>query len=206
MEAAPVAPARAMPLSVGDLVTRTPELLELILLNLDMRTVLRVQTVSASFHSTIHTSPKLRRKLWLSPRTTGPTPSSDREADQKAPRMLNPLILDHKRQIRIKDLYLWHGISKPGEPRKFVADIIFPSLGHACALTPGTWCEMLVVQPHHESVEWNLGFYEGGKVRSVGFRFLQGPPTMGELVDALLEHFVPGYTLLRRVVAMQDSA
>ncbi|KAK4544415.1 hypothetical protein LTR36_004306 [Oleoguttula mirabilis] len=178
--------------SPGEVVTRTAELLEMILLKLDMRTLLRVQRVSSAFHGTIHTSPELRRKLWISPRK----PSGDGADDPKATRMLNPLILDRRHKLLIKSLYLWQGTTPtttPGTPKTSYVDIHYPSLKHALALRSGSWCEMIVVQPHHASIQWSLGYYDGGKLRQIGYRFTSGPPTLGVLLDALLEHFVPGY-------------
>ncbi|KAK5115642.1 hypothetical protein LTR85_009813 [Meristemomyces frigidus] len=159
----------------------------MILLKVDMRTLLHAQKVSTAFHGTIHTSPALRRKLWLSSRTT-----AAEEEDPKAKRMLNPFILDHRRKLYLKGLYLWQNTSAAA-PKTCIVDLHFASLQHAMALRSASWCEMVVVQQHHASIQWSVGYYEGGKVKSVGFMFPDGPPTLGLLVDALLETFVPGH-------------
>ncbi|KAK4629401.1 hypothetical protein CLAFUW4_08212 [Fulvia fulva] len=71
--------------SPGDKVSKTTEILESILLEVnDMQTILLSQRVSKSFNATIHGSFKLRRILWFEP-----TPSA--EQDESFPK-INPLL------------------------------------------------------------------------------------------------------------------
>ncbi|KAI7367696.1 hypothetical protein KC336_g21173, partial [Hortaea werneckii] len=54
-----------------------PELLEMILMSVDMKTVLLSQRTSRAFHATINSSPRLLRKLWILPNKVDQTGSAD---------------------------------------------------------------------------------------------------------------------------------
>ncbi|KAF2206292.1 hypothetical protein CERZMDRAFT_91984 [Cercospora zeae-maydis SCOH1-5] len=72
------------------LVFNTTELLELILLELDMRTLLLSQATCHMFHSTIMASPRLRQKLWFEP-----TPSLHPSSSSKSGGSLSPATASH---------------------------------------------------------------------------------------------------------------
>lgn len=59
-----------------DKVFNTPELLEAILIDLDIKTILLSQRVNRTFNATIAGSIKLRRKLYFEPATAADSPGS----------------------------------------------------------------------------------------------------------------------------------
>ncbi|GIZ49081.1 hypothetical protein CKM354_001212100 [Cercospora kikuchii] len=82
--AAAAAAAYLQPYNPVRLVFNTTELLELILLELDMKTLLLSQATSHMFHSTIMASPRLRQKLWFDP-TPSPNYRSSSSTSSSSP-------------------------------------------------------------------------------------------------------------------------
>lgn len=174
--------------SPGKAVSDIPELLEMILLQTDQKTVIRAQRVSKTFHATIAGSVTLQRTLWRSPK----------KHVLGAPRVrynLNPLISDRKRRLGIKELIQWEMDKK----KQLHVDLIFYSLPAVGNLPYGSWCNMLVAQPEPG---WELvvtmGYYlppwvgrrgiDDDRLRKFSIRYIGGwPPTLGQVRYTVLE-------------------
>lgn len=196
----------------------TLELFEMIMLEVDMKTILLSQRVSREFQDKIDVSTPLQRKLWFLPRletatttatTTETTANSDTAATttatatptKPAKRDLNPMIFDKRHKLFIKDLYLWQSSTLRGASVcSTIVDIHYFSLGHARAIKPGSWSRMIVVQQHAENIAWCLGYLEGPRLSPLGKRvagrqiefalkYDGPPPTLGQLRCDLLERY-----------------
>ena len=192
--------------SIAETVFATPELLEMILLKVpDMRTVLHAQRVNKTFQATVKGSAPLLRKLWLLPQK-GPhtVMANDKEAVKTM--RINPLLLDHRRKLFMRNLFFWQG-SLLGTSKTIIVDIHYPSLQQAIHLskTRGSWRDMFVVQPHCNEIKWSVGqckdlrtWQQGKECKKVEIKLVfsgGGPPRLGELVDALVEKFGGGNEL-----------
>lgn len=163
------------------LVFNTTELLELILLELDLQTLLLSQAVNHMFHSTILASVRLRQKLWFDPdptltaetATAGITPAPSEP-------LLNPLLQaivtkgshSHIRFLELEhsSLDFYPALSrrlKPCEPPT-VCIAIAPKA--RVAQLVGSWRKMLVVQPYDLSTRWDAYHYRWA-TREWDFRF-----------------------------------
>ncbi|KAI7468298.1 hypothetical protein KC357_g6781 [Hortaea werneckii] len=109
-----------------------PELLEMILMSVDMKTVLLSQRTSRAFHATINSSPRLLRKLWILPHKVDQTGSADERRSRSQAR-LNPLLVHNSRRLGFRSLLLWKGTDKS---------------------------QPLIMQPHLPSARYELGVFD----------------------------------------------
>ena len=165
-----------------------PELFEMVMIHVDMKTLLLSQRVSTRFRDSIITSPRLLRKLWLLPQKVNPELPPPK-------RMLNPLLYDKRLRLRLKDLFLWPS-------KKPAIDVHFHTLEGARRLpATGSWAGMILVQPHAPEAVFEMAYHSGpvfrrqspsGRTakhqRARAMTYLY-PPTMGELRDDLVEKF-----------------
>ena len=192
--------------NLAETVFAVPELLEMILLKVpDMRTVLHAQRVSKTFQATMRGSAPILRKLWLLPQKDSHTITADDKQAVKSMR-INPLLLDHRRKLFMRNLILWRD-SLLNSKKTIIVDIHHPSLQQAVYLSKqaGSWRDMFVVQPHCDEIMWSVGqcrdLRTGGNgkdCKTVEIKLVLsggGPPTLGELVDALVEKFDDGTVL-----------
>lgn len=75
----------------------TAELLELILLELDMHTLLHCQRVSKFWQSSVELSQKLQRQLWL-------LPDDSNQAEERDEAQINPLIVRYHKSLGINSI------------------------------------------------------------------------------------------------------
>ncbi|USW56115.1 hypothetical protein Slin15195_G094340 [Septoria linicola] len=170
------------------LVFNTTELLELILLELDMKTLLLSQATNQMFNQTIMTSPRLRQKLWFDEdpklaKTSKPEP------------MLNPLLQSvvtkgkhsHIRflELEYSSLDFYPALSRRLKPFEPPTVCIAMAPKARIAKWTGSWRRMLVVQPYDLSTRWDAYHYRWA-TREWDFRFTgtfdDGVPTMGRVV------------------------
>ncbi|KAI6799719.1 hypothetical protein KC363_g2621 [Hortaea werneckii] len=133
-----------------------PELLEMILMSVDMKTVLLAQRTSRAFHATINSSPRLLRKLWILPHKVDQTGSAD-ELRSRSQARLNPLLVHNSRRLGFKSLLLWKGTDKK---QPLIIDFHFRSLKTVEEIPPGSWERMLIMQPHLPSARFELGVFD----------------------------------------------
>ncbi|KAI7676538.1 hypothetical protein KC322_g15376 [Hortaea werneckii] len=145
--------------SPAEKVINIPELLEMILMNVDMQTVLLAQRTARAFHATINTSPRLLRKLWILPHKLDQTGSVD-ERQSRAHARLNPLLVHNSRRLGFKTLLLWKGTDKT---QPLLIDFHYRSLESVESIPSGSWERMLIMQPHVPSARFELGVFEPPK-------------------------------------------
>ncbi|KAI6867885.1 hypothetical protein KC323_g3333 [Hortaea werneckii] len=145
--------------SPAEKVIHIPELLEMILMNVDMQTVLLAQRTTRAFHATINTSPRLLRKLWILPHKVDQTGSVD-ERQSRAHARLNPLLIHNSRRLGFKTLLLWKGTDKT---QPLLIDFHYRSLETVEKIPSGSWERMLIMQPHVPSARFELGVFEPPK-------------------------------------------
>lgn len=131
-------------------IVHTTELLEWILLYLPLKDLLIAQLISRQCHDVIHASLPIRQALFLEPlpkRKVKPEPAADETEPWRAGKSARyknmpfpPLLLwfIDDMQLNCWDHRVRYDIRNNGDP----AD-----------LKPGSWREMLVLQPHPEPVE-----------------------------------------------------
>lgn len=141
--------------SPAEEVFNIPELHELILTHVDMKTVLLAQRTSRVFHATINTSPRLQRKLWMLPHKIDQTGSDERASRSSA--RLNPLLVHNSRRLGFKTLLLWKGTDKS---QPLMIDFHFRSLEVAEKIPPGSWERMIIMQPHLPTARFELGVFD----------------------------------------------
>ncbi|KAI7159760.1 hypothetical protein KC316_g13614 [Hortaea werneckii] len=146
--------------SPAEKVFNIPELDEMILMNVDMKTVLLSQRTSRVFHATINSSPRLLRKLWMLPHKIDQTGSDERASRSSA--RLNPLLVHNSRRLGFKTLLLWKGTDKS---QPLMIDFHFRSLEVAEKIPSGSWERMIIMQPHLPSARFELGVFDPAKER-----------------------------------------
>ncbi|KAI7538842.1 hypothetical protein KC331_g10104 [Hortaea werneckii] len=141
--------------SPAEKVFNIPELHEMILTHVDMKTVLLAQRTSRVFHATINSSPRLLRKLWMLPHKIDQTGSDERASRSSA--RLNPLLVHNSRRLGFKTLLLWKGTDKS---QPLIIDSHMRSLEVAEKIPPGSWERMIIMQPHLPSARFELGVFD----------------------------------------------
>ncbi|KAI6853000.1 hypothetical protein KC364_g416 [Hortaea werneckii] len=137
-----------------------PELLEMILINVDMQTLLLAQRTTRTFHATINTSPRLLRKLWILPHKVDQTGSVVDERHSRSNARLNPLLVHNSRRLGFKTLLLWKGTDKT---QPLLIDFHYRSLETVEKIPSGSWERMIIMQPHLPSARFELGVFEPPK-------------------------------------------
>ena len=164
-----------------------PELLETLLLNLDMRTLLHTQRVSRQFKATITGSLKLQRALWF-------LPDPNIFANDKFQVVGNPMIMEQdesnfpwatfdvnsclRRIIPVLWLDTQYGVN-------FNEVWIVPP---ATTARPGSWRSMLLAQPfdQEKAYRFEMLYNRREKILAVTRRYTEAP-TLGEKVDDVHE-------------------
>ncbi|KAI6894421.1 hypothetical protein KC318_g11914 [Hortaea werneckii] len=141
--------------SPAEKVFNIPELHEMILTHVDMKTVLLAQRTSRVFHATINSSPRLLRKLWMLPHKIDQTGSDERASRSSA--RLNPLLVHNSRRLGFKSILLWKGTDKS---QPLIIDFHFRSLEVAEKIPSGSWERMIIMQPHLPSARFELGVFD----------------------------------------------
>ncbi|KAK3116220.1 hypothetical protein LTR53_003657 [Teratosphaeriaceae sp. CCFEE 6253] len=188
-------------------VFNTPELLEAILLNLRVKSILKATQVNRTFRTTFNGSLKLQRRCWMVPKPHDPTAPTKHYN-------FNRMIDDRARSLGLEPPLQWKVdprarmkwcCQKTGPRSKkrdtFVIDIRFHSWDSVMAR--GRSCDrMLVIQPPHPvRLVWSVGFYYGRrypsrrgfaaeKMMQCSFQFAHGHlPTLEELKETVVERF-----------------
>ncbi|KAK5713844.1 hypothetical protein LTR17_017419 [Elasticomyces elasticus] len=168
----------------------TPELLEMILVRLDAKNLLRIQRVSKTFHSNIKASIRLQRFLWNSPRKHDPTaPVTSYN--------FNPLIDDRCHRLGLEKMLQW----KLDKQKGVIVDVNWRTWADVVDGRRRSCDNMLVLQPRWPmEIQWSVGFFEemapgkaiwkGDRRKQWTFKWEDGRlPTLGELREAVLERF-----------------
>ncbi|KAI7261125.1 hypothetical protein KC345_g9886 [Hortaea werneckii] len=150
--------------SAAEKTFHVPELLETILLNVDMQTLLLAQRTSHAFHATINTSPRLLRKLWILPHRVDQT-GSDNPSASRAQARLNPLLVHNYRRLGFKTLLLWKGTDKD---QPLVIDFHYRSRETVEEIPSGSWERMILLQPHLPSARFEMGVFEPSTAKEEG--------------------------------------
>lgn len=103
-----------------------PELVEKILLDINLTTLLKAQQVSRHFQHVILTAPAIKRKLWLEP---------PQVATVKDTVVFNPLLMANVDRL---------GIIEFNESFFGCARITLRHRSTFAALKPGSWCSMII--------------------------------------------------------------
>ncbi|GAB1735930.1 hypothetical protein NU219Hw_g5264t1 [Hortaea werneckii] len=144
--------------SPAEKVFNIPELHEMILTHVDMKTVLLAQRTSRAFHATITSSPRLQRKLWMQPHKIDQTgAAADEPSASRSSARLNPLLVQSSRRLGFKTLLLWKGTDKT---QPLIIDFHYRSLETAEKIPPGSWERMIIMQPHLPSARFELGVFD----------------------------------------------
>ncbi|KAF2162763.1 hypothetical protein M409DRAFT_58157 [Zasmidium cellare ATCC 36951] len=180
-------------------VLNTVELLEAILLEADMKTVLLAQRVSTSWKATIGDSIMLQEKLWFRP-TAVRDKSQDtnsmpgQEESQNDPFLLNPLLFPAAYGLSYTSCQHFE-FSQNGH---VLCRVLVYSSGKFWVrfyddniknlLPPGSWQRMLVANHMQESLNVDvMMFKRSGDLWSCEEFQVPGPATMGMLVERVKE-------------------
>ncbi|KAK5115639.1 hypothetical protein LTR85_009810 [Meristemomyces frigidus] len=155
-------------------VINTPELLESVLLNFDITTLLLSQRVSHQFKATIDDSVKLQRALWF---TIDPAFATNSY-------QLNPLLMKKNTSFRMD--------ARSADP--FELDL--HDLGLLARYQPGSWQKMVLVQPLRRPRTFDImvicvarigGPAVGGK-RYLDRKYIEAP-SFGNVVKDVVKEF-----------------